>query len=71
MIRFPKPGHTLTALRDVKVTNEVTVLEYLRQNTTIPVPRVYSLGLTAEGPLGLGQFIIMEYIGGVLLSTVL
>jgi len=29
IIRFPKPGHTATAYRDEKVTNEVQVMEYL------------------------------------------
>ncbi|SPO05332.1 uncharacterized protein DNG_08019 [Cephalotrichum gorgonifer] len=71
IIRFPKPGHTATALRDEKVVNEVRVLEYLRQNTTIPLPRVHSWGLTAEGPLGLGPFIIMDFVEGTLLTDVL
>lgn len=42
IIRFPKPGHTATALRDEKVANEACVMEYLTQKTTIPVPRVHS-----------------------------
>ncbi|KAI5863959.1 kinase-like domain-containing protein [Durotheca rogersii] len=71
IIRFPKPGHTATALRDEKVANEVEVMEYLRQNTTIPVPRVHSWGFTSESPQQLGPFIIMDYIQGTPLSTVL
>lgn len=71
IIRFPKPGHTATFLRDEKVTNEVQVMEYLRQNTTIPVPFVYSWGLTAESPQQFGPFIIMDFVEGTLLSTVL
>lgn len=71
IIRFPKPGHTATAYRDEKVTNEIQVMEYLRQNTTIPIPRVLSWGLTAESPCQLGPFIIMDYVEGVLLSTIL
>ncbi|EED11746.1 conserved hypothetical protein [Talaromyces stipitatus ATCC 10500] len=70
IIRFPKPGHTATAYRDEKVTNEVQIMEYLRQNTNIPIPRVHSWGLSAESPQ-LGPFIIMDYIEGVLLSTIL
>lgn len=69
IIRFPKPGHT--AFRDEKVANEVQIMEYLSQNTTIPIPRVHSWGLTAESPRQFGPFIIMNFIDGTLLSTIL
>lgn len=42
VIRFPKPGITATDLRDEKFRKEVQVLEFLREKTTIPVPRVVS-----------------------------
>ncbi|KAG8668325.1 hypothetical protein FPOAC2_07613 [Fusarium poae] len=71
IIRFPKPGHTATALMDEKVANEAQVMNYLSQNTTIPLPRILSWGLTAESPQQLGPFIIMDYIEGTLLSNVL
>ncbi|KAJ5934562.1 hypothetical protein N7466_004109 [Penicillium verhagenii] len=71
IIRFPKPGHTATAYRDEKVVNEVRIMEYLRQNTDIPIPRVHSWGLIAESPQQLGPFIIMDYVNGTLLSTIL
>ncbi|KAL2417785.1 hypothetical protein ABEF95_000272 [Exophiala dermatitidis] len=69
IIRFPKPGHT--TFREEKVRNEVRVMEYLRQNTTIPIPRVHSWGLTNESPQQLGPFIIMDFIEGIHLSTIL
>lgn len=71
IIRFPKPGHTATAFRDEKVANEVRFMDFLSQNTTIPVPRVISWGLTEESPGQLGPFIIMEYVDGTRLSTIL
>ncbi|KAL3475452.1 phosphotransferase enzyme family protein-like protein [Aspergillus californicus] len=71
IIRFPKPGHTATVYRDEKVANEVQVMECLRENTDIPIPRIHSWGLTAEGPHGLGPFIIMDVVDGVLLSSIL
>lgn len=46
-------------------------MEFLRQNTTIPIPRVHCWGLTADSPHHFGPFIIMEYVEGKLLSTVL
>ncbi|OQE07847.1 hypothetical protein PENVUL_c012G08199 [Penicillium vulpinum] len=62
---------TATAYRDEKVLNEIQIMEYLRQNTDIPIPRVHSWGFTAESPQDLGPFIIMDYVKGTLLSTVL
>ncbi|OJD26941.1 hypothetical protein ACJ73_01663 [Blastomyces percursus] len=69
VIRFPKPGHT--AFRDEKVANEVQFMQYLSENTTIPVPRVIDWGQTEESPHHLGPFIIMDYVHGRRLSTVL
>ncbi|KAG5798293.1 hypothetical protein H9Q69_002690 [Fusarium xylarioides] len=71
IIRFPKPGHTATALMDEKVANEVQVMNYLSRKTTIPIPRILDWGRTAESPQQLGPFIIMDYIEGTLLSNVL
>ncbi|KAF2845583.1 phosphotransferase enzyme family protein-like protein [Plenodomus tracheiphilus IPT5] len=71
IIRFPKPGHTLTARREEKVKNEVRVLEYLREKTSLPVPRVTSWGITEESPKMLGPFIIMDRVEGTSLTTLL
>ncbi|KAG5770829.1 hypothetical protein H9Q72_002444 [Fusarium xylarioides] len=48
IIRFPKPGHTATALMDEKVANEVQVMNYLSRKTTIPIPRILDWGRTAD-----------------------
>ena len=37
-------------------------MKYVAANTTLPVPHVYTWGTAAENPLGLGPFIIMDYI---------
>ncbi|CAI7644285.1 unnamed protein product [Penicillium bialowiezense] len=71
IIRFPKPGHTTTAYSEEKVVNEVQIMEYVHENTDIPIPRVHHWGLTAESPHQLGPFIIMDYVNGTLLSTIL
>jgi aminoglycoside phosphotransferase (APT) family kinase protein len=71
IIRFPKPGHTLTTRREEKVKSEVQVLEYLKEKTKLPVPRVSSWGLTNESPKKLGPFIIMDHIDGISLTTLL
>lgn len=70
IIRFPKLGATM--FPDEKVRNEVDIIRYIHQHTTIPVPFVLHWGTKEENPLGLGPFIIMEYIDYVMdLSDVL
>jgi aminoglycoside phosphotransferase (APT) family kinase protein len=71
VIRFPKPGHTAIALREEKVRNEVQILKFLSEKTTIPVPRVVSWGMIQDSPLHLGPFIIMDYVDGISLATIL
>ncbi|KAL2024490.1 hypothetical protein VTK56DRAFT_8301 [Thermocarpiscus australiensis] len=71
LIRFAKPGHTFSAWRDEKVANEVRVIEFLRENTTIPLPCIRCWGSTDESPAQLGSFIIMDFIEGVRLSSYL
>jgi hypothetical protein len=51
--------------------NEVHFIEYLSENTTIPVPRVTSWGRTEESPQHLGPFIIMDFIPGERLTDIL
>ncbi|KAK2776507.1 hypothetical protein FQN53_002678 [Emmonsiellopsis sp. PD_33] len=60
MIRFPKPGATM--FPEEKVRNEVAMIRYIQEHTSIPVPFVLHWGTGEENPLGLGPFIIMEYI---------
>lgn len=71
IIRFPKPGYTLTARREEKVKSEVQVLEYLKEDTTLSVPRVTSWGLTDESPRNLGPFVIMDRVEDVSLANLL
>lgn len=70
LIRFPAPA-TFGSWRDEKVMNEGTVLRYLHEQTSIPVPRVLDIGLQEESPDHLGPFIIMEFVGGHDLSDLL
>ncbi|KAI4672360.1 uncharacterized protein J4E78_000861 [Alternaria triticimaculans] len=63
VIRFPQPGTTAACFLDEKVRNEVQVMDLLRE-TTIPIPKVYSWGLTSDSPSQLGPYVIMEYVKG-------
>lgn len=69
MIRFPGQGHSV--FRDEKTQNEVEIINFIHDNTTIPVPRLLGWGLTEDSPRQLGPFIISEFVEGVSLSSIL
>lgn len=69
MIRFPGPGHT--TFRDEKVINEVNIITFLQERTTIPIPRLLSWGLTKDSPHEFGPFMISGFVDGVHLSDIL
>lgn len=71
IIRFPSLGRVYGPWRDEKVKNEVMVMNYLREHTNIPVPRVRCWGLTEESPQQLGPFIIMDFVEGECLGRFL
>ncbi|KAI1753171.1 phosphotransferase family protein [Xylaria castorea] len=60
VMRVPIRG--IVPFPDEKVRYEVATMRYVAANTTIPVPHVYYYGTTADNPIGLGPFIIMDYI---------
>lgn len=71
VIRFPTPGRTYEPWRAEKVRNEVMVIEYLREHTTIPIPNVRFWGLVEESPQALGPFIVMDFVNGTDLDELL
>lgn len=64
LVRFAALGRSM--FRREKVEDEVAVLEYIVQNTSIPVPRVLGSGTSVVGP-----YIVMEFIEGKILSEYL
>lgn len=71
MVRFPRVGEIHDDYADEKVAMEIKALSLIREGTTIPVPKVHAWGAAADNPLGLGPFIIMDFIDGVNLSDLL
>jgi hypothetical protein len=69
LIRFPIPGRSM--LCDEKTRNEVAVMKFIEQNTSIPVPHVVAYGNADENPTGLGPFIIMTFVEGRKMSEIL
>ncbi|KAJ5363660.1 uncharacterized protein N7496_009373 [Penicillium cataractarum] len=60
VIRYPLPA-TLR-FPDEKIRNEAAVMRYVREHTSIPIPRVIYQGNADESQLCLGPFVIMEYV---------
>lgn len=61
LVRFTALGRVI--YRNEKVDDEVAIMNYLAQNTSIPVPKVLGSGKCAVGP-----YIVMTVIEGNLLS---
>jgi len=71
IIRFPKQGITAARFLEEKVKNEAWFLEYLAEKTTLPVPKIRDWGTAKDRPSQLSPYIIMDYIEGTELSTLL
>jgi hypothetical protein len=71
LVRFPRVGNVCGDYADEKVAMEVEVMSLIHEKTTIPVPHIKAWGLAASNPLGLGPFIIMDFIDGVSLNGLL
>ncbi|KAK7511539.1 kinase-like domain-containing protein [Phyllosticta citriasiana] len=62
LIRFPLLGRVM--FPDEKTLNEIAVMEYLREKTSLPVPEVVAYSLTKDTPQGVGPFIITTFFEG-------
>ncbi|KAJ5638844.1 hypothetical protein N7528_001234 [Penicillium herquei] len=60
VIRLSQPGAVF--FPEEKVVNEVAVMRFIADQTSIPVPFVHQSGTKEESPLGLSPFIIMDYV---------
>lgn len=72
LLRFPRVSRVHDSYADEKVAMEVAAIDLISHETTIPVPMIQAWGVAAQNPLGLGPFIIMEFIqDGVSLNDLL
>ncbi|KAJ5573576.1 uncharacterized protein N7459_008003 [Penicillium hispanicum] len=69
LIRFPLPGKSMVL--DEKIAQEASIMRYISEHTSIPIPRVIAHGTSEENPTGLGPFIIMNWIEGTKMSDIL
>lgn len=61
LVRFTCLGRVVA--RNEKVEDEVAIMQYVAQHTTVPVPRVWGFGKCAVGP-----YIVMDFVEGRQLS---
>ncbi|KAH1515606.1 hypothetical protein KXW39_000824 [Aspergillus fumigatus] len=70
LLRLPRASSVSPEYADEKVAMEVEALFLIREKTSIPVPKIYAWGPAEQNELGLGPFILMEFISGVCLNDV-
>jgi hypothetical protein len=60
----PQKGffNMIIRLHFIDDASAISVMRFLERNTGIRIPHIFHHGSSAESPLGLGPFIIMEYI---------
>jgi len=68
-VHFPIPGRVMYP--EEKIRREVAVLKFLGERTRIPVPTVMAFGAEADEKSGIGPFLIMEWVDGVTLTSVM
>ncbi|KAL2819759.1 kinase-like domain-containing protein [Aspergillus granulosus] len=69
MVRFAVSGRVMDD--DEKISHEAATMRFVKEKTNIPVPSIIAWGSGDENPLGLGAFIIMEFIEGEPLDMIL
>jgi hypothetical protein len=62
LVRFAVPGMVMHG--NEKLRREVAAMNLVKERTTIPVPKIHAWGLSEQNPLGLGPFIVMDYVHG-------
>lgn len=71
LLCLPLAEATCDQYADEKIAIEVEVLSLIHERTSIPVPTIYSWGVAADNPLGLGAFILMFFIKGTSVNRLL
>ncbi|KAK8213130.1 kinase-like domain-containing protein [Phyllosticta paracitricarpa] len=69
IFRFPLPKSSMLPQR--KTEAELAVMQFIREKTSIPVPKVIASGVTEGEFEKLGPYILMEFVEGELLSELL
>lgn len=70
ILRLPRIANVSPQYADEKTMMETVAFHLIREKTSIPVPAVRAWGLSKDNPLGLGPFILMDFINGISLKDV-
>lgn len=70
LLRFPQIMGTNPDYADKKLTMEVEAVSLIRERTSIPISDIIAWGLADSNPLGLGPFILIEFIEGACLGKI-
>ncbi|KAK7418114.1 hypothetical protein QQZ08_011369 [Neonectria magnoliae] len=69
VVRLPMVGKVVNA--DEKIEIEVATMNLIRQRTTIPIPEVKAWGLAVDNALGIGPFIMIDFVEGISVDDIL
>jgi hypothetical protein len=69
IVRFAVSGRVMNG--DEKIRHEAATMQFIKENTDIPMPSIIAWGSSDDNPLDLGPFIIMEFIEGEPLDMIL
>ncbi|EAU30517.1 predicted protein [Aspergillus terreus NIH2624] len=70
ILRLPRVSSINSQYADEKTIMEVEALDIIHEKTTIPVPEIRAWGRSGDNPLGLGPFMIMDFLSGLSLDEV-
>lgn len=71
LLRLPRTSSICSQHAGEKVIMGVEALDIILNRTTVPVQEVKDWGCAEQNPLGIGPFLIMEFIQGTRLSSIL
>lgn len=70
VLRLPRVSSVSPGYADEKIMMEAEAVHLIRDRTSIPVPVVKAWGYSKDNPLGLGPFLLMDFIRGISLTNV-
>ncbi|KAK4232135.1 kinase-like domain-containing protein [Podospora fimiseda] len=64
------PYRTIDDSTKTSLLSEIATMNFVRQRTSIPIPRIFEFDISTDGPFGY-PYVLMEHLGGRTLDNVL